>query len=427
MKPETTGLDVYQLFEHFDDCFEKCVDGDICTDELNHRVHSLLGDNPNLHFVQSLNKYMPYDINDRTYTPLLMVYMCHLLVNNDDDDVGCHDYEKIIDQKNIYNMISKQMRGESHDLIVNDLIEHKKTEGLFSRDVFRLTKRIKTEVLSDFDIDIDEKEVNVKNLLKHEEISSKQLFYNAEEEKQITRLSTLLEEKQFKSIQSRLSDNGMRKGFAALFYGSPGTGKTETALQIARQTGRDIIEVNVSQIKSMWVGESEKNIKATFDNYRKVSKKVDIAPILLFNEADAILGNRMENTQHAVDKMENSIQNIILQEMETLDGIMIATTNLTKNLDSAFERRFLYKIEFNKPSLEAKQAIWQSMLCTLSDDEARVLGAKYEFSGGQIENIVRKCTVDNIISGVEPSFAAIEGYCKQENIDKSASRKRIGF
>ena len=139
----------------------------------------------------------------------------------------------------------------------------------------------------------------------------------------------------------------MCQGFCCIFYGAPGTGKTETVYKLARQTGRDIMRVDVNKIKSCWVGESEKNIKAAFDRYRNICKNSPLAPILLFNEADAILGIRMEGASNAVDKMENSIQNIILQEMESIEGIMIATTNLTTNLDKAFERRFLYKIRLS--------------------------------------------------------------------------------
>lgn len=100
----------------------------------------------------------------------------------------------------------------------------------------------------------------------------------------------------------------------------------------------------------MWVGESEKNIKGIFDDYKKEVKQLAKAPILLFNEADAIIGKRQVGAERAVEKMENSIQNIILQEIEQLDGILIATTNLAENMDKAFERRFLYKIQFEKPA-----------------------------------------------------------------------------
>lgn len=136
----------------------------------------------------------------------------------------------------------------------------------------------------------------------------------------------------------------------------------------------------------MWVGESEKNIKQVFDNYRAKAKECRITPILLFNEADAIIGKRQEGAERAVDKMENSIQNIILQEMETLDGILIATTNLAQNMDKAFERRFLYKIKFEKPTTEARMSMWREMIPVLKEEEVRILATKYDFSGGQIEN-----------------------------------------
>ena len=191
----------------------------------------------------------------------------------------------------------------------------------------------------------------------------------------------------------------MRKGFACLFHGAPGTGKTETVYQIARATGRDIMMVDIAESKSMWYGESEKRIKKIFDNYRGHLKISEIAPILLFNEADAIIGKRKEVGTGTIDQTENTIQNILLQEMESLEGIMIATTNLAQNLDKAFERRFLYKIEFEKPAIEAKAKIWNTMLPSLSEEERVELATNYDFSGGQIENIVRKYTVDSIQIG----------------------------
>lgn len=219
----------------------------------------------------------------------------------------------------------------------------------------------------------------------------------------------------------------MRTGFCSLFYGSPGTGKTETVYQIARATGRDILRVDVDKIKSCWVGESEQNIKKLFDRYRNICKDSTLAPILLFNEADAILGIRMEGATRAVDKMENSIQNIILQEMEALDGIMIATTNLTTNLDKAFERRFLYKIQFNRPTVEARAAIWQAMMPSLTENDARTLASQFDLSGGEIENIIRKYTVESILSGQDSiDLSAIIELCRNERISNS-TRVKIGF
>ena len=135
----------------------------------------------------------------------------------------------------------------------------------------------------------------------------------------------------------------------------------------------------------------------------------------------------MEGAARAVDKMENSIQNIILQEMETLEGILIATTNLTTNLDKAFERRFLYKIRFDKPTLESRAQIWQTMLAGLTDDEALTLASQFDLSGGEIENIARRHSVNAILSGREAiDMEELITTCRQERISQS-SRTRIGF
>ena len=113
--------------------------------------------------------------------------------------------------------------------------------------------------------------------------------------------------------------------------------------------------------------------------------------------------------------------------MEDLEGILIATTNLTANLDKAFERRFLYKIKFEKPSQEAKKQIWKAMMPELSEADARYLASKFEFSGAQIENIVRKKTIQSILYGSEPSREELLGYCCEEERGAGTQRTRIGF
>ncbi|GHT24348.1 hypothetical protein FACS189430_09090 [Bacteroidia bacterium] len=266
-----------------------------------------------------------------------------------------------------------------------------------------------------------------KNIIPHRNIVAKALFYNPEEHEQITALSRLLEEEHFCDVQQRLSESGMRQGFACIFYGAPGTGKTETVYQIARQTQRNIFSVNISDTKSMWFGESEKRIKEIFDQYRRLQRASDIAPIMLFNEADAVLGGRREGMKGAVDQTENAIQNIILQEMEALEGIMIATTNLTGNLDKAFERRFLYKIEFKQPMSATRQSIWQTLIPSLTPAETAELAASYNFSGGEIENIARKHTVEYILRGGTLSLNDLHQLCKSEKLTQSTRPKPIGF
>jgi hypothetical protein len=322
-----------------------------------------------------------------------------------------------------------ELRNGTHPLMEFGFIEHKCVDGQVNAEQYVLTRKAKDELLSAYTPShskcgvVPQSDRFVKN---HTAIKEKPLFFNASDQEQINRLTSLLSTENLPSIQQRLEEQGMRKGFACLFYGAPGTGKTETVLQIARQTGRDLMQVDIAGLRDKWVGESEKNIKQVFARYRKLCKTSEVMPILFFNEADAIINKRTENVEHSVDKMDNAMQNIILQEIEDLDGILIATTNLTSNLDRAFERRFLYKVEFHKPNTEVKTQIWRSMLKDISADEAHQLAIHFDFSGGQIENIARKRTVDYILSGRFASLEEIEGYCRAELLS-GKQRRSIGF
>ena len=123
-----------------------------------------------------------------------------------------------------------------------------------------------------------------------------------------------------------------------------------------------------------------------------------------------------------------SRQNIILEELENLRGIFIATTNLVENMDSAFERRFLFKIKFENPSTETKAAIWTSKLPWLGEETASEFAAQYDLSGGQIDNIVRKIAMNEIITGTRPKTAEIHEMCRTEKLDsQGAAGRRIGF
>ena len=323
----------------------------------------------------------------------------------------------------------QSLQDGTHILMDCNLIEFKCEEGQVKTDQYMLTRKAKSELLSAYrpsHTKCGRRQDNSRLLKSHTTIKEKSLFFNTSEQEQIQRLTSLLSTDNLPSIQQRLEEQGMRKGFACLFYGSPGTGKTETVMQIARQTGRDLMQVDIAGLRDKWVGESEKNIKEVFARYRRVCRESEVMPILFFNEADAIINKRTENVEHSVDKMDNAMQNIILQEIEDLDGILIATTNLTSNLDRAFERRFLYKVEFHKPDTDVKTKIWRSMLKDISADDARQLASHFDFSGGQIENIARKRTVDYILSGKFASLDEIEGYCRAELLG-GKERKSIGF
>jgi len=242
------------------------------------------------------------------------------------------------------------------------------------------------------------------DLLKPESLTKKELYFDGELSQQLHFLQNSLMEENYLKMQERLVSMNMPGGIAAILYGEPGTGKTESVYQMARETGRGIVHVNISEAKSMWFGESEKKIKEIFTKYARLCRGSVLKPILLFNEADAIFGKRKEALRGSVDQTENTIQNIILEEMEQLEGILIATSNLASNLDPAFERRFLFKIRFSKPSLEVNEQIWRSKLGWLDAEGSKRLAASYAFSGGEIDNVVRKVAMEEVLTGEKPGM-----------------------
>ena len=379
-----SGLDAEQLFEEIHKLIRALKHHQIDISTFAEESELLITSNNHLQFSKT---FKALDLQDNN--KLILIKACDMLVNQDDELVTFNDIDDMFESESVISRLHKDILNGTNELIRKEVLEQYPNDSFRSRDIFQLTEKACTELLGEFGItkSFIEAPAKNKNLTQPSDIFAKSLYYNPSEEQQISRLESLLQPDAFANITQRLADSGMRKGFACLFYGAPGTGKTETVLQLARKTGRALMQVNISTIKDKYVGESEKNIKNLFDRYRQLVESEPIAPILFFNEADAIFNKRSENTVRAVDKMENAIQNIILQEMETLDGILIATTNLTSNLDSAFERRFIYKVKFAAPSLEAKQAIWQSMIPSLSEDDAATLASAYNFSGGQIENI----------------------------------------
>lgn len=412
--------DTQTFFDRFDRLMNEKNDDELTHDSLKELTMEMLDEIKGTIFATELRRCGFGDEDT-----LLFIFMAHLFVENNDDNIGFHDIDDLFDNDEIPSWVKREFRSRESELFEKELIENVNEDGMARSDAFKLTEKAKEQFLCE--LNLNKIGRSDRNLIKVGTLAEKDLIYNETERGQITELSSILSENRFNEVQKRLRSAGMRPGFCCIFYGAPGTGKTETVYQLARRTGRDIMRVDVDKIKSCWVGESEKNIKALFDRYRNICKNSELAPILLFNEADAVLGVRMEGASRAVDKMENSIQNIILQEMETLEGIMIATTNLTTNLDKAFERRFLYKIRFDKPTVNARTEIWKAMLKGLSNEDAQTLASQFDLSGGEIENIARKHSVNAILSGNDAiDIQELISSCRHEKITKD-NRPRIGF
>ena len=425
VEPEkVAGLDTHTILARLRRKFSLRSDDMLTYWELLEDIRLLMDGSPETSIAKCYRAHGLDHYEDETvfFFAILLKYY-----SDSDDNINWFDVEDYFEEDNLNNL-RYRFNSEILGLQIDKVIEFSGDGDMMSKDFFKIADAVKGEALADVGgLQKKAPKVSASRRVEAGTIRHKDLFYNPGEGRQVRQLHDLMGEKRYGEIREALLRKGLRTGFTCLFYGGPGTGKTETVYQLARECGRDLFVVDVSQIKSCWVGESEKNIKEVFDKYRKAVSAGGTVPILLFNEADAIFGIRAEGAERAVDKMENAIQNIILQEMEDLDGILIATTNLTTNLDKAFERRFLYKVRFEKPCTEARSHIWTSMLSELSGDEALRLASDFDFSGGQIENISRKKAVKELIDGVSPTFEQIVEFCTEENIGEQSARRRIGF
>jgi AAA+ superfamily predicted ATPase len=172
------------------------------------------------------------------------------------------------------------------------------------------------------------------------------------------------------------------QGISVLFSGHPGVGKTMSGTVLARRLGLDIYEVDLSQVVSKWLGESEKNLSDLFD----AAEPGHV--VLLFNEADSLFGKRTTDVKSSNDRYANLETNYLLQRLERFNGLAILTTNLTGAIDQAFKRRFTYDVFFSFPSPDMRAELWERTLpqkARADGIDFEELAERYELSGGFIK------------------------------------------
>jgi AAA+ superfamily predicted ATPase len=419
---QTHFENMYVLLQRIDNLIVERRREAISTNELFEEVYHLLHAETHIPFVRNLNKL---HLSTRELTILL--YMCYYFANGDEYVDLNEMLNMIFDMMGEKVSMKRDMINKEADLVKKELVE-------FENDYFLMGRSVK---LSDYAIEtlfeeeavvFEKKKVfrpNNARLIECKDIREKHLFFNPEECRSLEILERLLSEQQLEPVLKRFEEAGMPRGIVVLLYGEPGTGKTECVYDLARKSERNLLMVDIAQIKDKYVGESEKHIKQVFDNYRKARDYFERTPILLFNESDALISRRIE-VNSSVDQMNNSMQNILLQELESFEGILFATSNLSVNLDKAFERRFLYKILFTKPNTHTRLRIWQDKMPQADTPMLEKLAQRYEFTGGQIDNVVRKYLLENILHACKPGLSEMEALCQQELFGEKSWGK-VGF
>jgi AAA+ superfamily predicted ATPase len=182
----------------------------------------------------------------------------------------------------------------------------------------------------------------------------------------------------------------LKPGYRALFYGPPGTGKSLSAVLLGKRTNMDVYRIDLSQVVSKYIGETEKNLGRVFDN--AINKNW----ILFFDEADALFGKRTA-AKDSKDRYANQETAYLLQKIEDFAGIVVLASNLKMNIDQAFSRRFQSIIYFPVPDAKQRLILWKNIFAAhpILDETVKLeaLSIRYEITGGSMINVLRNCTL----------------------------------
>ena len=418
---DTTRCDT---IEEFGDALTRVVFSPIGTardfQTLQEKLPPLLAQNTHLEPVAKLKSYK---LSDRAEAVICLLLTARIALSKDSFEV--QELENFFRSEGYEGLKTlNELKSGRHELSKRGLVRAK-TSG--AADSFNQEIRISLSLsaaqvlLKPFGEEYLDSGSGFVELIQAEEIKEKELFFNADFRQKTEHLTQIIKEENFSRYIEEIQKDHRGKGMAILFYGEPGTGKTELALQIAKKTGRDIFNLHFSDINSIWVGHSEGLVQDAFDSYRQLTGKNGLKPIFLLNEADSIIQNRASTfNSYGYDK-SNKIQNIILEELEKFDGILIATTNLPENIDRAYERRFLRKLRFPKPDAGTRALMWKAKFPSLTTEETDRLAQEYTLTGAEIDNVRTMC-IEKKYAG-DGSDAGFEDICR---FAKEVSQKAFG-
>jgi uridine kinase len=257
-------------------------------------------------------------------------------------------------------------------------------------------------------------------------INCRKLFFNPTELAQIDILRGLLKPTIFNKYRRLMESSGKYPGISVLLSGGPGTGKTELARQVAKISGRDLLMFNVAEQRDKYFGESEKRIKEVFDCYRELSYNNSRAPILFFNEADSVFQARVSSGS-SISNTENTVQTILLNELERFEGILICTTNRPDSFDDAFTRRFDLRIVIHPPTAPVRLQLLRKICKKASINRLTTLAEQYTFTAAELENFLKFYHMHSLINKPTPGEDITSALARYLNTSTKQLKTPVGF
>jgi hypothetical protein len=406
-----------ELLKNIHEIYTKRCDGCYDANTLKKLIEKELSSAKKFDQLEWLNSFSDLSLEDK----ILFLFAAYTHQKDEEQiDLEYH-IKQIEDNFSKQKSLRDSIANKTSMLIKNDLL-FKSEDGFVFDEFVGLTKKA-SRALFQKESNKEKKFVySTATIVLPESIVLEELFYNESEWEQINTIEKILSIEKHQQVVNQLEENGLAKGISILFNVFSGTGKTATAKRIAKITNRPLFCVDVEKVVNKWIGDSEKSTKKIFDEYYEFCKECEQTPILFFNE-DSIFSKRVE-VSHSSDRTHNSMQNILLEQMEQFTGISIVTSNHAEKLDKAFERRFLYKVEFEKPSKETQQKLLRNAFHDVSKETIENTLENYSFTGGQIYNIRKKYIMQSIINDTDIDSLFIK-LCKDEI--KTKTNSKIGF
>lgn len=326
------------------------------------------------------------------------------------------------DQLNKFFWTQKYFSSDS-PLIQQKLIE---VHELYGDESFSVSDSWMKIFLPEFKVKQNVTKLKLISRIKHNTIDERELIFSEDNGLMLHRIEQIAAPDRFTEYESRMEQIGETRGLTILLSGEPGTGKTEFCKQLCRKSLRDLFVFEAAVARSKWYGETERNIKQVFDEYRNSSNGMSQRPILLFNEADSIFSARGSN-KTAIGQVENVIQTILLNELEQFEGILVATTNRPETFDKAFIRRFHFHIDLQEPSVESKIILLKQMFPHLNSSNYSKFAKNFQFTGADLMVIKKKLIIQEIIQENFLLDDFIEKELQEMPKNKSQYNSKIGY
>jgi hypothetical protein len=256
-----------------------------------------------------------------------------------------------------------------------------------------------------------------------QDIAEIQLDFPAALHAELATYAATLQPRAFARFCARMRASHSSPAFLGMLYGGPGTGKTEWVRQIARSTGRPLVEIELSGLRDMYLGQSEQLVFTLFRALEEAAKAHERAPVVLFDEADGFFSHRRSHAGSETST-ETNMKTIFLKELQRFTGIAFATCNHTDHLDAAFERRFPVRVAFPHPDRDARFRMLRQRFPRWRQRELRHLASAWSFTGAQVQNLCIKAHMHGIARN---DFGRLESLLSTEIRGWNPAYSPIGY